>query len=433
MVFINLESEFNMLLIKNGRVVDPKSGFDQVADVLVDGKKVVKIADAIEEAGAEVIDATGLVVAPGLVDIHVHFREPGQTHKEDIHTGALAAAAGGFTSVVMMANTNPTISDVETLKEVLASAAKEIVHVYTNATVTKNFDGKTLTDFKALLENGALSFSDDGIPLQSTKVLKEALDLAKANNTFVAVHEEDPELNGILGFNEGIARDKFHFCGATGVAEYSMIARDVMIAYDRGAHLHIQHLSKAESVKVVEFAQQLGANVTAEAAPQHFSKTEDLLLIKGSAAKMNPPLRTEKDRLAVIEGLKSGVISVIATDHAPHHADEKNVDDITKAPSGMTGLETSLSLGLTNLVATGDLTLSELLAKMTINPSSMYDFDAGYLAENGPADIVIFTDKEERVVSDHFASKASNSPFIGEKLQGVVKYTICDGNIVYKA
>lgn len=422
-----------MLLIKNGRVVDPKSGFDQVADVLVDGKKVVKIADAIEEAGAEVIDATGLVVAPGLVDIHVHFREPGQTHKEDIHTGALAAAAGGFTSVVMMANTNPTISDVETLKEVLASAAKEIVHVYTNATVTKNFDGKTLTDFKALLENGALSFSDDGIPLQSTKVLKEALDLAKANNTFVAVHEEDPELNGILGFNEGIARDKFHFCGATGVAEYSMIARDVMIAYDRGAHLHIQHLSKAESVKVVEFAQQLGANVTAEAAPQHFSKTEDLLLIKGSAAKMNPPLRTEKDRLAVIEGLKSGVISVIATDHAPHHADEKNVDDITKAPSGMTGLETSLSLGLTNLVATGDLTLSELLAKMTINPSSMYDFDAGYLAENGPADIVIFADKEERVVSDHFASKALNSPFIGEKLQGVVKYTICDGNIVYKA
>lgn len=433
MVFINLESEFNMLLIKNGRVVDPKSGFDQVADVLVDGKKVVKIADAIEEAGAEVIDATGLVVAPGLVDIHVHFREPGQTHKEDIHTGALAAAAGGFTSVVMMANTNPTISDVETLKEVLASAAKEIVHVYTNATVTKNFDGKTLTDFKALLENGALSFSDDGIPLQSTKVLKEALDLAKANNTFVAVHEEDPELNGILGFNEGIARDKFHFCGATGVAEYSMIARDVMIAYDRGAHLHIQHLSKAESVKVVEFAQQLGANVTAEAAPQHFSKTEDLLLIKGSSAKMNPPLRTEKDRLAVIEGLKSGVISVIATDHAPHHADEKNVDDITKAPSGMTGLETSLSLGLTNLVATGNLTLSELLAKMTINPSSMYDFDAGYLAENGPADIVIFADKEERVVSDHFASKALNSPFIGEKLQGVVKYTICDGNIVYKA
>ncbi|SDB17306.1 dihydroorotase [Streptococcus henryi] len=421
-----------MLLIKNGRVLDPQSGFDQVADVLVDGKKVLKIAEQIEAEGADVIDAAGLVVAPGLVDIHVHFREPGQTHKEDIHTGALAAAAGGFTTVVMMANTNPTISDVETLKEVLASAAKEDVHIYTNATVTKNFDGQNLTDFKALLEAGAISFSDDGIPLQSSKVVKEALDLAKANNTFIALHEEDPELNGILGFNEGIAQDKFHFCGATGVAEYSMIARDVMIAYDRQAHLHIQHLSKAESVKVVEFAQNLGAKITAEAAPQHFSKTEDLLLLKGAAAKMNPPLRTEKDRLAVIEGLKSGVISIIATDHAPHHADEKNVEDMTKAPSGMTGLETSLSLGLTNLVATGDLTLSELLAKMTSNPSSLYSFDAGYLAENGPADIVIFSDEEERVVSEDFASKASNSPFIGEKLKGVVKYTISNGRIVYQ-
>lgn len=421
-----------MLLIKNGRVVDPKSGFDQTADVLVDGKKVVKIAEQIEADGADIIDATGLVVAPGLVDIHVHFREPGQTHKEDIHTGALAAAAGGVTTVVMMANTNPTISDVETLEEVLTSASKENIHIYTNATVTRNFDGQHLTDFKDLLAAGAVSFSDDGIPLQSSKVVKEALDLAKENHTFIALHEEDPELNGILGFNEGISRDKFHFCGATGVAEYSMIARDVMIAYDRQAHLHIQHLSKAESVKIVAFAQQLGANITAEAAPQHFSKTEDLLLIKGSNAKMNPPLRTEKDRLAVIEGLKSGVISVIATDHAPHHADEKNVEDITKAPSGMTGLETSLSLGLTNLVATGELSLLDFLAKMTINPSSLYDFDAGYLAENGPADIVIFADKEERIVSEHFASKASNSPFIGETLQGVVKYTICEGQIVYK-
>jgi dihydroorotase len=422
-----------MLLIKKGRLLDPKSQTDKICDILVDGKKVLKIAENIENDNAQVIDAKGLVVAPGLVDIHVHFREPGQTHKEDIHTGALAAAAGGFTTVVMMANTNPTISDVSTLKEVLASASKENIHIYTNATVTKNFDGENMTDFKALLESGAVSFSDDGIPLQSSKVVKEALDLAKANGTFIALHEEDPELNGILGFNEHIAHDKFNFCGATGVAEYSMIARDVMIAYDRQAHLHIQHLSKAESVQVVAFAQSLGAPVTAEAAPQHFSKTEDLLLIKGAAAKMNPPLRTEKDRLAVIEGLKSGVISIIATDHAPHHNDEKNVEDITKAPSGMTGLETSLSLGLTNLVATNELTLSQLLEKMTLNPANMYDFDAGYLSENGPADIVIFSDEEEREVSDKFSSKASNSPFIGEKLKGVVKYTISDGEIVYQS
>ena len=250
--------------------------------------------------------------------------------------------------------------------------------------------------------------------------------------TFVCLHEEDPGLNGILGFNENIAKDHFKICGATGVAEYAMIARDVMIAYATKAHVHIQHLSKEESVKIVEFAQGLGAQVTAEVAPQHFSKTEALLLTQGSNAKMNPPLRLESDRRAVIEGLKSGVISVIATDHAPHHADEKNVEDITKAPSGMTGLETSLSLGLTYLVEAGELSLMELLEKMTINPARLYNFEAGYLAENGPADITIFDDKADRTVGPDFASKSANSPFIGETLKGQVKYSICKGQIVYK-
>lgn len=422
-----------MLLIKNGRVMDPKSGLDQVCDVLVEGKKIVKIGQNLEAADAQVLDASGLVVAPGLVDIHVHFREPGQTHKEDIHTGALAAAAGGFTTVVMMANTNPTISTVETLQEVLESASRENIHIKSVATITENFDGQHLTDFKALLAAGAVGFSDDGIPLTNAGIVRQALIEARKNDTFISLHEEDPNLNGILGFNEHIAKEHFNFCGATGVAEYSMIARDVMIAYDAKAHVHIQHLSKAESVKVVEFAQKLGAQVTAEAAPQHFSKTEALLLTKGSSAKMNPPLRLESDRLAVIEGLKSGVISVIATDHAPHHADEKNVADITKAPSGMTGLETSLSLGLTYLVEAGYLSLMELLEKMTVNPASLYDFNAGFLAEEGPADITIFDPKADRLVSDHFASKAANSPFVGEELKGQVKYTICDGEIVFQA
>lgn len=422
-----------MLLIKNGRVMDPKSGLDQVCDVLVEGKKIVKIGQNLEAADAQVLDASGLVVAPGLVDIHVHFREPGQTHKEDIHTGALAAAAGGFTTVVMMANTNPTISTVETLREVLESASRENIHIKSVATITENFDGQHLTDFKALLAAGAVGFSDDGIPLTNAGIVRQALIEARKNDTFISLHEEDPNLNGILGFNEHIAKEHFHICGATGVAEYSMIARDVMIAYDAKAHVHIQHLSKAESVKVVEFAQKLGAQVTAEAAPQHFSKTEALLLTKGSNAKMNPPLRLESDRLAVIEGLKSGVISVIATDHAPHHADEKNVEDITKAPSGMTGLETSLSLGLTYLVEAGHLSLMELLEKMTVNPAQLYGFDAGFLAEEGPADITIFDPKADRLVSDHFASKAANSPFVGEELKGQVKYTICDGEIVFQA
>ena len=422
-----------MLLIKNGRVMDPKSGLDQVCDVLVEGKKIVKIGQNLEAADAQVLDASGLVVAPGLVDIHVHFREPGQTHKEDIHTGALAAAAGGFTTVVMMANTNPTISTVETLQEVLESASRENIHIKSVATITENFDGQHLTDFKDLLAAGAVGFSDDGIPLTNAGIVRQALVEARKNNTFISLHEEDPNLNGILGFNEHIAKEHFHICGATGVAEYSMIARDVMIAYDAKAHVHIQHLSKAESVKVVEFAQKLGAQVTAEAAPQHFSKTEALLLTKGSNAKMNPPLRLESDRLAVIEGLKSGVISVIATDHAPHHADEKNVEDITKAPSGMTGLETSLSLGLTYLVEAGHLSLMELLEKMTVNPAQLYGFDAGFIAQDGPADLTIFDPEADRLVTDHFASKAANSPFVGEKLKGQVKYTICNGEIVFQA
>lgn len=421
-----------MVVIKNGRVMDPKTGLDQVCDLRIEGKKIVEIAENLPTDGQEVLDATGLVVVPGLIDVHVHFREPGQTHKEDIHTGALAAAAGGFTRVVMMANTNPTISDIATLEEVLASAAKENLHIHTVATVTKNFDGQHLTDFEGLLKAGAVGFSDDGIPLQSTKVVRQALEEAKRLGTFISLHEEDPELNGILGLNENIAKEHFHVCGATGVAEYSMAARDAMIAHATGAHLHIQHLSKEESVKVVEFAQGLGAHVTAEVAPQHFSKTENLLLTKGSNAKMNPPLRLESDRLAVIEGLKSGVISVIATDHAPHHADEKNVPDITKAPSGMTGLETSLSLGLTYLVHAGHLSLMQLLEKMSYNPARLYDFDAGYIAVDGPADLTIFDPEADRLVSDHFASKASNSPFVGETLKGKVAYTICDGQVIFQ-
>lgn len=421
-----------MLLVKNGRVVDPPSGLDKVCDLLIDGKKIIKIDDVITEDVEQVIDATGLVVAPGLVDVHVHFREPGQTHKEDIHTGALAAAAGGFTSVVMMANTSPTISTVETLKEVLESAKKEAIHIYSVATITNQFDGQNLTDFPVLLEAGAVAFSDDGIPLTNAGVVRKALKLAKEHDCLISLHEEDPDLNGILGLNEQVAERHFHVCGATGVAEYSMVARDVMIAYETGARVHIQHLSKEESVKIVEFAQDLGAKVTAEVAPQHFSRTEDLLLTKGANAKMNPPLRLESDRLAVIEGLKSGVITVIATDHAPHHADEKNVEDVTQAPSGMTGLETSLSLGLTHLVEDGHLTLLQLLEKMTINPAKLYRLDAGYLSENGPADLVIFDPNADRLITADFASKSANSPFVGDKLKGDVHFTISEGKIVFQ-
>ena len=421
-----------MKLIKNGRVIDPKSQFDARADILIDGQKIIAIGQDLTQADAEIIDATGKIVAPGLIDGHVHFREPGQTHKEDIHTGSLSAARGGFTTVVMMANTNPTVSTVETLTEVLSSAAREKIHVKSVATITDQFDGQTLTDFESLLKAGAAGFSDDGIPFTDAGQVRKAMQQAVAFDTILVLHEEDPQLTGVLGINDGAVA---HQCGVTGaptVSEYSMVARDAMLALDTQARVHFQHLSAGESVDVIRFAKSLGAQVTAEVTPQHFSITEAAILTHGTNAKLNPPLRRSSDIEKLIVGLQDGTIDVIATDHAPHTHAEKD-QELTKAPSGMTGLETSLSLGLTHLVAPGHLSLMALLEKMTSNQAQVLRLDAGYLAENGPADLVIFDAEAVREVADDFASKASNSPFIGEQLQGVIAYTICDGEIVYQA
>ena len=421
-----------MKLIKNGRVIDPKSQFDARADILIDGQKIIAIGQDLTQADAEIIDATGKIVAPGLIDGHVHFREPGQTHKEDIHTGSLSAARGGFTTVVMMANTNPTVSTVETLTEVLSSAAREKIHVKSVATITDQFDGQTLTDFEALLATGAVGFSDDGIPFTDAGQVRKAMQKAVDFDTILALHEEDPQLTGVLGINDGAVA---HQCGVTGaptVSEYSMVARDAMLALDTKARVHFQHLSAGESVDVVRFAKAMGARITAEVTPQHFSITEDAILTHGTNAKLNPPLRRTSDIEKLIIGLQDGTIDVIATDHAPHTHAEKD-QEITKAPSGMTGLETSLSLGLTHLVAPGHLSVMALLEKMTSNPAQVLGVDAGYLAENGPADLVIFDADVTREVTDDFASKASNSPFVGDQLQGVIAYTICDGDIVYQS
>lgn len=420
-----------MKLIKNGRVIDPKSQFDAIADILIDGQKIIAIGQDLVREDAEIIDATDKIVAPGLIDIHVHFREPGQMHKEDIHTGSLAAAHGGFTTVVMMANTNPTVSTVETLTEVLSSAARENIHVKSVATITDKFDGQTLTNFEALLDAGAVGFSDDGIPFTDAGQVRRAMQKAAAFDTVLALHEEDPQLTGVLGINDGAIA---HQCGVTGaptVSEYSMVARDAMLALDTKARVHFQHLSAGESVDVIRFAKSLGAQVTAEVTPQHFSITEDAILTHGTNAKLNPPLRRTSDIKKMIVGLQDGTIDVIATDHAPHTHAEKD-QEITKAPSGMTGLETSLSLGLTHLVAPGHLSLMSLLEKMTSNPAQVLRLDAGYLAEDGPADLVIFDADAVREVANDFASKSSNSPFVGAQLQGVIAYTICDGEIVYQ-
>lgn len=421
-----------MKLIKNGRVIDPKSQFDARADILIDGQKIIAIGQDLTQADAEIIDATGKIVAPGLIDGHVHFREPGQTHKEDIHTGSLSAARGGFTTVVMMANTNPTVSTVETLTEVLSSAAREKIHVKSVATITDQFDGQTLTDFESLLKAGAAGFSDDGIPFTDAGRVRRAMQKAASFDTILVLHEEDPQLTGVLGINDGAIAHQCGVIGAPTVSEYSMVARDAMLALDTKARVHFQHLSAGESVDVIRFAKSLGAQVTAEVTPQHFSITEDAILTHGTSAKLNPPLRRSSDIEKLIVGLQDGTIDVIATDHAPHTHAEKD-QEFTKAPSGMIGLETSLSLGLTHLVAPGHLSLMSLLEKMTSNPAQVMRLDAGYLAENGAADLVIFDADAVRKVTTDFASKSSNSPFVGNQLQGVIDYTICDGEIVYQA
>lgn len=419
-----------MILIKDGRLVDPKSGRDEVLDIVIQDNRIQYIGKfQRSEQYDQIIEAKGKVIAPGLIDIHVHFREPGLTYKEDIQTGSAAAAKGGYTTVVCMANTKPVVDNPETLQQVLDSAKESPIHVLTVAAVTKGMGGKELTDFAGLLEQGAAGLSDDGIPLLDTKVAVAAMELAKSLDVPISLHEEDPALIGVMGINDGQVAAELEITGAPNVSEASMVARDCMLALHTGAKVNIQHISTAEGVECVRMAKALGASVTAEVTPQHFSLTQDAVRTQGALAKLNPPLRTEEDRYALIRGLKDGVIDIIATDHAPHSAEEKS-GPIPKTPSGMIGLETALGLGITNLVRQGHLTLMGLLEKMTVNPANLYGLDAGYLAEGGPADLVIFDEKESWTVSE-FASKSSNSPFKGQKLYGAISCTICDGKVVY--
>ncbi len=420
-----------MILIKDGRVVDPQTGRDEIVDIKIDGGIICGLGKYVRsEEYSEVIEASGKIVAPGLVDVHVHFRDPGYTHKEDIDTGAAAAAAGGFTTVVCMANTNPAIDNVETLDYVVEKGNKALVNVLTTAAVSKGLAGNELTDFATLKAHGAVGFTDDGIPLTDDLMLKKAMEEAKALDAPISLHEEDPKYIKRPGVHEGRVSEILNYGGASALAEYIMIARDCMLAVETGARLSVQHISSGVSVDIVKLAQELGGDIWAEVTPHHFSCTDELVLEKGSLARVNPPIRTEEDRYKLIEGLKNNVIQIIATDHAPHAAEEKAVD-IKNAPSGMIGLETALALGITNLVRTGHLTMSQLLEKMSLNPAKLYNLEKGYLSEGAVADIVIFDEYEKWTVST-FQSKSSNSPFIGEELYGKVKYTICNGTVVYR-
>jgi dihydroorotase len=425
-----------MLYITNGYMIDPKSGREGYYDIFIQGDKITRIVERgtpLQDAlrpDTEQIDASGLIIAPGLVDVHVHFRDPGFTHKEDIYTGAGAAAKGGFTSVVLMANTKPCVDTVETLSYVIGKGRETGIHIYSCANVTKGMKGQELTDMEALSDAGAVGFTDDGIPLMDAGKLREALRCAAKLGKPISLHEENPALIQNNGVNAGKAAAHFGIGGSPREAEISMVERDLQIAMTEEADLSIQHISTKEAVELVRKAKKQSKHIFAEATPHHFTLTEEAVIEHGTLAKMNPPLREEADRLAIIEGLKDGTIDMIATDHAPHSAEEK-AKPLTEAPSGIIGLETALSLGIRELVEPEYLTMKELLGKMSQAPAALYHLDAGYLEEGGPADLVLF-DRQAQWTVEHFASKACNSPFVGETLPGVVTYTICAGRVVYQ-
>lgn len=420
-----------MILIQGGRIIDPIKKAEQVGDVVIRDGKIDSIG-VYENDGRyeQVINASGCVIAPGLVDVHVHFRDPGLTYKEDILTGARAAAAGGFTTVICMANTKPTVDNIDTLHYVIEQAKKTGIHVLASASISKGLKGETLTDMAALKEAGAVGFTDDGIPLMNGKLLQQAMEQAAKLGLPISLHEEDPCFIKHNGINYGSVSEKLKIYGSPSVAEDSLVARDCMIALDTGAKVNIQHISSAKAVEAVRLAKKMGANVYAEVTPHHFTLTEDAVLKYGTLAKMNPPLRTEEDRQALIRGLQDGTIDMIATDHAPHSREEKS-KALTEAPSGIIGLETALALGITELVEKGYLTLPELIEKMSLNPARLYGLDCGKMKEGAKADLVIFNPKESFVV-EKFHSKSANSPFVGWKLKGKIHYTICNGKIVYK-
>ena len=426
-----------MLYIKNGMVINPVEDKVYQADMLIEEGRIKKIIKQEQETEsfevpdkAQVIDARGLMVAPGLVDTHVHFRDPGFTYKEDILTGAKAAKRGGYTGIVLMANTKPSVDNEETLKYVLHKGKQTGIRIESCVNVTKAMQGKEIVDMEALSREGAAGFTDDGIPLLDEALVREAMERAEKLNRPISFHEENPERITNNGVNAGKAAAFYGIKGSPREAETDLIERDVKLALETGAETVIQHISSKEGVELVRRAKAKGAHVHAEATPHHFTLTEDAVIEKGTLAKMNPPLREESDRLAIIQGLRDGTIDLIATDHAPHSREEKE-QDITRAPSGIIGLETALSLGIRELVNKGYLTYPALFHRMSTAPAKLYHLPGGKVAEGEEADLVLFHPEETWIV-EKFASKSSNSPFIGETMPGVVYYTICSGNVVYR-
>lgn len=426
-----------MLLLQKGIIVDPRSNIETVADILTDGKRIKKIGQNLagelsenELADATIIDAEGKYVLPGLVDVHVHFRDPGFTYKEDIVSGAASAAKGGVTTVVLMANTKPAVDNMETLQYVLNKGKETGIHVETCTTITKGMKGEEMVDMAELRSAGAVGFTDDGVPILEEELVRQAMKTAKELDLPLSFHEEDPAYIQNNGINAGKAAAHFGIGGSKREAEISLVKRDLELAIETGACVNIQHISTKEAVELVRQAKAKGGDVHAEATPHHITLTEEAAIKHGTLAKMNPPLREEEDRQAIIKALLDGTIDLIATDHAPHSAEEKD-KAITDAPSGIIGLETALSLCYEELVEKAGMSMAVLMEKMAYNPARLYHLDAGYIAEEGPADLCVF-DGNVTWTPEEFVSRSQNSPFKGQTLKGVVEYTIVDGQIIYK-
>ncbi len=420
--------------IRNIRVIDPCISRDEISDIFIHDGRIVSEQDYLDLSGDTddtEIDGTGLIAGPGLVDVHVHFRDPGQTHKEDIHTGSLCALAGGFTSVVMMANTLPPTDSCEAVKGILQRAECEDLHIYTCATVTKGMKGEELCDFASLIDAGAVGFTDDGKPILDESLMAEAFKQASDLGVPISLHEEDPAFISENGVNSGSAASSLGLKGSDRRAEISMIERDLKIAANSNVRLNIQHVSTREGVEAIRRAKATNPNIHAEATPHHFTLTDSAVSIYGTLAKMNPPLREASDRESIWEGLADGTLDIIATDHAPHTLEEKSCD-FKNAPSGITGLETSFLLAYSILIKKEIADYSDLFTLMSLNPARLYGLSAGTLQPGAAADIMIFSPDE---TTDYTSSrsKSANSPFLGKTFEGKIKYTIVNGKIVYSS
>ena len=421
------------ILIKKGRILNPDKNEDFVGDILVENDIIVKKASDINEDADEIIDADGCFVMPGLIDLHVHFRDPGFEYKETLKTGAEAAAKGGFTSVCTMPNTKPVMDSPERVREYVKRAEKEaVINVLPVGAVTLGQNGEELTDIKGMKESGICAISEDGKSVMNAELYREAMKIAAECGIPVMAHCEDKNMVNGGVMNESGASHRLGMKGISNAVEDVIVARDILIAKETGATLHLCHCSTKDSVRMTKAAKEDGLKVTAEVCPHHFTLCDEDIVKDDANYKMNPPLRAKEDVEALKEGLKENIMDVISTDHAPHSAEEKK-KSISESPFGIVGLETSVALTITELVSKGIITPLQMAEKMSYNPAKVLGIDKGTLNEGKTADITIINPEESYVIdSSTFVSKGKITPFNGYKVKGAVKYTICNGNVVYR-